>query len=105
LRKKNPAWSKGGIRAGIDFKLYFKMPMNPYVGVGGEFGSRTFDTGSVFSSDIVARLGLEQKIFGLKFSPTSYLNSTLFVEGKYNYCISNDFNYLVPFVGLRFHFL
>lgn len=105
IEKKNPTWSKGGVRTGIDFKLYFKMPMNPYFGIGGELGSRKLDSGNVFSSDIVARIGLEQKIFGVKFSPTSYLNSTLFVEGKYNQCITHDFNYLLPSAGLRFHFL
>lgn len=105
VEKRNPNWERGGVRAGIDAKLYFKMPLNPYVGIGAELGTRTLDGSSDFYPDVVARFGIEQKLFGIKFSPTSFLNSAFFVEGKFNKCITSDFSYFLPSFGLRFHFL
>ena len=105
MEKRDSTWEKGGLRAGLDFKIYFKTTMNPYFGLGAETGYRTFDGNKNFHTDIVGRFGIEQKLFGLKLSPTSYVNTTLFIEGKFNKCITADFSYFLPSAGLRFHFL
>ncbi|HOP03081.1 MAG TPA: hypothetical protein PL017_03565 [Tenuifilaceae bacterium] len=105
VENRNPTWSMGGMRAGIDLKLYFRMPLNPYVGVGGEVGSRKFNGESGFYPDIVGRFGVEQKILGVKVSTTSVVNATLFIEGKFNKGLTSDFNYFLPAAGFRFHFL
>ena len=105
VENRNPTWSMGGIRAGIGLKLYFRVPLNPCVGDGGEAGTRKFNGESGFYPDIVGRFGIEQKIVGVKVSTTSVVNATLFVEGKFNKGINNDFTYFLPSAGFRFHFL
>lgn len=99
-------WEKGGIRGNIDFKLYFPIYLlNPYVGVGGETGTRVIENKKAFSSDVVGRIGVEQKILGLRTSTKSLLHASIFIEGKYNHGITHKYSYLLPTIGIRVHFL
>jgi hypothetical protein len=105
IHKQNSTWEKGGTRGAIDLKVYFPMSPNPYIGIGGEIGSRKIDGAMGFNSDLVGRIGIEQKIVGVKTSTKSLLNVSLYVEGKYNYGLTKDFSYFLPTAGIRFHFL
>ena len=105
IEKSNSNWKSGGTRFGLDIKFYFPIPLNPYIGVGAEGGSRNLNGALDFYPDVVGRIGIEQKILGVKLSSTSSLNATVFIDGKYNKCLTNGFNYFLPCVGLRIHFL
>jgi hypothetical protein len=105
IQKQNSTWEKGGTRGAIDLKVYFPMRPNPYIGIGGEIGSRKIDGDLGFNSDLVGRVGVEQKILGVKTSTKSLLHVSLYLEGKYNYGLTNDFSYFLPTAGVRFHFL
>lgn len=98
-------WESGGIRYGLDLKFHIPIFLNPYIGVGAEGGSRKLDGKLGFYPDAVVRLGIEQKILGIKLSSNSSLNATIFIDGKANKCLTNDFMYILPSVGVRFHFL
>lgn len=101
----NDSWKSGGIRYGIDLKFYIPILFNPYIGIGAEGGTRNLDGKTSFYPDAIARIGIEQKILGVKLSTKSSLNITLFADGKFNYCLTKDFNYFLPGFGARFHFL
>jgi hypothetical protein len=106
IEKKNENWQKGGTRAGLDLKYYFPMGFStPYLGIGGEVGTRNASNESSFSSDLVGRIGIEGKLFGVRTSAKSMLHGSVFIEGKYNYGLNSEFGYLVPMAGLRIHFL
>jgi len=105
LIKKTNSWESGGIRYGIDLKFYIPIFLNPYLGFGIEGGTRNLNGSLGFYPDAVARLGIEQKILGVKLSSSSSLNATIFIDGKANKCITNDFYYFLPSLGLRLHFL
>lgn len=98
-------WKSGGVRYGIDLKLYIPIVLNPYIGFGVEGGTRNLNDKLEFYPDAVARIGIEQKILGIKLSSTSSLNATIFVDGKFNKCLTEDFSYILPSFGIRFHFL
>lgn len=98
-------WKSGGIRYGIDLKLYIPIFFNPYIGFGAEGGTRTLNGKDDFYPDAVVRLGIEQKVAGIKLSTNSSLNITIFADGKFNKCITEDFSYILPSFGVRFHFL
>lgn len=98
-------WESGGIRYGLDLKFHIPIFLNPYIGVGVEGGSRKLDGKLGFYPDAVVRLGIEQKILGIKLSSNSSLNATIFIDGKANKCLTNDFMYILPSAGVRFHFL
>ncbi len=98
-------WESGGIRYGLDLKFYIPIILNPYLGFGVEGGSRNLNGSLSFYPDAVVRLGIEQKVLGIKMSSTSSLNATIFIDGKVNKCMSNDFMYILPSVGVRFHFM
>ncbi len=104
LRKIN-GWESGGIRYGIDLKLYIPIILNPYIGIGAEGGSRNLYGSLDFYPDAVGRIGIEQKILGVKLSSTTSLNATIFIDVKYNKCLTKNFSYILPCFGLRFHFL
>lgn len=104
-RQNNETWEKGSIRYGIDAKFYLPIALNPYFGFGIEGGNRTLNNESTFSPDFVARIGLEQKIAGIKLSTRSALNITFFIDGKLNKCLNADFVYIMPSLGLRFHWI
>ncbi|HOU75389.1 MAG TPA: hypothetical protein PLW22_11600 [Tenuifilum sp.] len=104
-RQNNKTWEKGSIRYGIDAKFYLPIALNPYFGFGIEGGNRTLNNESTFSPDFVARIGLEQKIAGIKLSTRSALNITFFIDGKLNKCLNVDFVYIMPSLGLRFHWI
>ncbi|OFY04091.1 MAG: hypothetical protein A2W99_11140 [Bacteroidetes bacterium GWF2_33_16] len=103
--KESEIWESSGIRYGIDFKFYIPIFLNPYFGIGVEGGDRKLLGKSGFYPDAVARIGVEQRIFGIKTSNKSSLNTTIFIDGKYNKCLTDDFYYILPSAGLRFHFL
>ncbi len=103
--KKINNWESGGIRYGLDFKFYIPIFLNPYLGFGVEGGDRKLNGILDFYPDAVVRLGIEQKILGIKMSSASSVNATIFIDGKVNKCITNDFMYILPSVGVRFHFL
>ncbi|MHC1704964.1 MAG: hypothetical protein AB9846_13730 [Tenuifilaceae bacterium] len=105
VEKGNTSWSSGGNRYGIDLKFYIPIILNPYFGFGVEGGTRNFNGKSDFYPDGVARIGIEQKVLGIKLSSTSSLNATIFVDAKYNKCLTEDFSYILPCFGVRFHFL
>jgi hypothetical protein len=87
IEKGNDSWQYGGTRFGLDIKFYFPIILNPYIGVGAEGGSRNLNG-------------------TLDFYPsTSSLNATIFVDGKYNKCLTKEFSYFLPCFGVRFHFL
>lgn len=98
-------WKSGGIRYGVDLKFYIPIVLNPYIGFGVEGGTRNLNDKLEFYPDAVARIGIEQKILGIKLSSTSSLNATIFVDGKFNKCLTEDFSYILPSFGIRFHFL
>ncbi|MBC7124742.1 MAG: hypothetical protein H5T24_03860 [Bacteroidales bacterium] len=104
-RQNNETWEKGSLRYGIDTKFYLPILLNPYIGFGIEGGKRKLDGESSFSPDFVARIGLEQKIAGIKLSTRSALNITFFIDGKLNKCLNADFIYIMPSLGLRFHWI
>lgn len=103
--QNNEAWEKGNLRYGIDTKFYLPIVLNPYFGLGIEGGNRTLENESSFSPDFVARIGLEQKVVGIKLSTKSALNITFFVDGKLNKCLNANFMYIMPGLGLRFHWI
>jgi hypothetical protein len=103
--KESESWESSGIRYGIDFKFYIPIFLNPYIGIGVEGGNRKLLGESGFYPDAIARIGIEQRIFGIKTSNKSSLNTTIFIDGKYNKCLTDDFYYILPSAGLRFHFL
>ncbi len=105
MLKEIEGWESGGIRYGIDFKFYIPIFLNPYVGFGAEGGERRFMGKSVFYPDAIARIGIEQRVFGIKTSNKSSLNGTIFIDGKFNKCLTEDFFYILPSFGVRFHFL
>jgi len=105
IEKGNTSWSSGGIRYGTDFKFYIPIILNPYFGFGVEGGTRNFKGKSDFYPDVLARIGIEQKVLGIKLSSTSSLNITIFMDAKYNKCLTEDFSYILPCFGARFHFL
>lgn len=105
MLKEIEGWESGGIRYGIDFKFYIPIFLNPYIGFGAEGGDRKLFGKSAFYPDAVARIGIEQRVFGIKTSSKSSLNATIFVDGKFNKCLSEDFFYILPSLGMRFHFL
>lgn len=98
-------WEKGSLRYGMDLKFYFPIVLNPYIGIGAEGGSRALDGITKFNPDAVFRIGLEQKVLGIKTSTKSSLNITLFVDGKFNKCLTSDFMYIMTSGGVRFHWL
>ncbi len=98
-------WEFGGIRYGVDIKFHIPIFLNPYFGVGVEGGDRKLNGAFDFYPDAVVRLGVEQKVLGIKLSSNSSLNATIFIDGKANKCLTNDFMYILPSVGVRFHFL
>lgn len=105
MLKEIEGWESGGIRYGLDFKFYIPIFLNPYLGFGAEGGERKLfgKSGSYF--DAIARIGIEQRVFGVKTSNKSSLNGTIFIDGKFNKCLSEDFFYILPSFGIRFHFL
>lgn len=105
IEKGNETWESGGFRYGIDVKFYFPIFLNPYIGFGAEAGTRKLNGVSDFSPDFIVRIGIEQKVAGIKLSSRSFLNITIFVDGKYNRSINEDFSYILPTCGIRFHFL
>jgi len=105
IEKVNENWKSGRIRYGIDLKLYIPVILNPYVGFGAEGGSRNLNGKLDFYPDAIARVGIEQKVLGIKLSSTSSLNATIFVDCKFNKCLTEDFTYILPTFGVRFHFL
>ena len=105
IEEGNNTWKSGGTRFGMDVKFYFPIILNPYIGIGAEGGTRNLNNASEFYPDAIARIGVEQKILGIKLSSTSSLNATIFVDGKYNKCLSKEFSYFLPCFGVRFHFL
>lgn len=104
-KQNSIAWKSGGFRYGIDAKFYLPFKLNPYFGIGVEGGSRVLDGNNSFSPDFIVRIGLEQKIAGVKLSTRSALNITLFADGKLNKCLKADFMYTMPSIGIRFHWL
>lgn len=105
LIKKNTTWISGGTRFGVDFKYYIPFYLDGYLGAGYEGGQRNIDGLTQFHSDVVGRIGVEFKILGVKLSTKSKLNARVFVEGKYNKCITTDFWYFLPNFGLKFHLI
>ena len=59
-------WEKGSLRYGLDLKFYIPIILNPYIGIGAEGGTRTLDGKEEFQPDVVGRIGMEQKIVGVK---------------------------------------
>lgn len=105
LLKNINSWESGGIRYGLDLKFYIPIFLNPYLGFGGEVGARNINGTLDFYPDAIARIGLEQKVLGVKLSNKSSLNATIFIDGKYNKCLTSDFSYILPSIGVRIHFL
>jgi hypothetical protein len=105
IDKKNTDWKSGGTRYGLDIKFYFPLPLNPYIGIGAEGGTRNIKNTLDFYPDAIIRVGIEQKVLGVKLSSNSSLNATIFIDGKYNKCLTNSFSYILPSFGVRFHFL
>lgn len=105
MLKEVEGWESGGIRYGIDFKFYIPIFLNPYIGFGAEGGERKLFGKSGFYPDAIARIGIEQRVFGIKTSNISSLNGTIFLDGKFNKCLTDDFFYILPSIGIRFHFL
>lgn len=105
LSKNDSTWEKGGIRIGLDLKGYIPFYFNPYVGIGYEGGSRYLAGSKNNYSDMVFRLGLEQKIGQIRYSRNTTLIFRAFFEGKYNSCLNADYKYLSSVVGLRLHFI
>lgn len=103
--KKVNNWESSGLRYGFDLKFYIPIFLNPYLGFGAEGGDRKLNGTIDFYPDVVARIGVEQKVLGIKLSSTSSLNATIFIDGKYNKCLTKDFSYFLPCIGVRFHFL
>lgn len=104
-RQNTKVWEQGSLRYGIDAKFYLPIVLNPYFGFGIEGGDRTLDNKYSFSPDFIARIGIEQKVAGIKLSTRSALNITFFVDGKLNKCLNADFIYIMPGLGLRFHLI
>lgn len=105
LLKEIEGWESGGVRYGLDFKFYIPIFLNPYLGFGAEGGNRKFNGKSGFYPDAVARFGIEQRVFGFKTSSKTSLNATVFVDAKFNKGFNEDFYYILPSLGIRFHFL
>ncbi|MFO8023163.1 MAG: hypothetical protein R6U65_11895 [Perlabentimonas sp.] len=105
INENNPTWDSGGFRFGLDFKIYLPIALNPYLGIGTELGTRSINSSSGFYPDLVGRFGIEQKLLGVKISTRSLFHMSFFIEGKYNYCLTEDYTMLLPTGGLRFHFL
>lgn len=105
MLKEIEGWESGGIRYGFDFKFYIPIFLNPYIGFGAEGGDRKLFGKSGFYPDAIVRLGVEQRVFGFKTSNKTSLNATIFVDAKFNKCLSEDFFYILPSFGVRFHFL
>lgn len=105
IERKHSEWKRGGMRAAIDLKIYFPLPFNPYIGLGSELGNRYLNSNLAFHTDAVGRVGIEQKMLGIRTSSSSNLHASLFVEGKYNHCLTANFKYLLPSFGIRLHFL
>lgn len=104
-RQNSVDWKSGGIRYGMDIKFYFPIALNPYIGVGIEGGKRNLAERNEFSTDVVARIGLEQKLAGIKISTSSAINITVFLDGKLNKSVNSDFMYAMPGFGVRLHWL
>ncbi|HDP75985.1 MAG TPA: hypothetical protein ENN49_08965 [Bacteroidales bacterium] len=83
-KQNTTIWEKGSFRYGIDAKFYISIVLNPYFGFEIEGRNRTLDNENAFSPDFIARIGLEQKVAGIKLFTRSALNITFFVYGKLN---------------------
>ena len=105
ILKKINNWETGGLRYGLDLKFHIPVFLNPYIGFGVEGGDRKLNGTLEFYPDAVVRIGIEQKVLGIKLSSSSSLNATIFIDGKANKCLTNNFMYILPSVGVRFHFL
>ncbi len=105
LKNSNKGWEAGGTRLGLDIKFYFPILLNPYFSFGCESGTRYFNSKSEINTDLFGSIGVEQKLFGLKLSTRSSLNTGIFLDAKYNRCINNNFSYFLPCFGFRVHFL
>jgi len=98
-------WKREALRYGVDLKFYLPIFLNPYIGIGAEGGVRELEGEEEFQPDIVGRLGMEQKVIGIKLSSSTSLNITIFVDAKINKSINADFMYIMPNGGVRFHWL
>ena len=98
-------WKKGSFRYRLDLKFYIPIILNPYIGIGAEGGNRSLNGEEMFQPDVIGRIGIEQKILGVKLSTSSSLNITLFADAKINKSINADFMYIMPSGGIRFHWL
>lgn len=105
IKQNNTNWDSGGLRLSLDFKIHLPIVFNPYLGFGAEIGTRSIKSSSGFYPDLVGRFGIEHKLLGIKISSRSLFHMSLFIEGKYNYCLTEDYTMLLPTGGLRFHFL
>lgn len=103
--QNNVELGKDNIRYGLDLKFYLPIFLNPYIGIGAEGGTRTINDTKEFHPDAILRIGLEQKVLGIKLSTKSSLNITIFIDGKFNKCLTSNYKYIMPGGGIRFHLL
>lgn len=103
--QNNVELGKDNFRYGLDLKFYLPIFLNPYIGIGAEGGTRTVDGTKKFYPDAILRIGLEQKVLGIKLSTKSSLNITIFIDGKFNKCLTSNYKYIMPGGGIRFHLL
>jgi hypothetical protein len=108
LSKFDSTWTKGGIRVGIDYLWFFPVRLNkarPYFGLGIEGGIRNIKGESIFSYDAIAKVGNEWNFMTMRWSRKTSSMFSFFIEVKYNYCITSEFNYVLPSAGIKLHLL
>lgn len=103
LANQDSSWLPGGFRFGLDLKYHFPFIFNPYLSAGYEGGTRAIVSMKNFQSDLVFRLGGEQKVAGFRLSRNNSMIIRLFAEAKYNHCLTYNCTYLSGNFGLRFH--
>lgn len=95
-------WS-GGQRVSAVIRYHIPMPLSLYFGFGYEGGTRILDGISQFNHDATGNIGFEFKFFNKMLTKKAILGTNIFVEAKGNYCLTNNFYYILPAFGLKFH--
>lgn len=108
LSKFDSTWTKGGVRLGVDYIWFIPVKSDkarPYFGLGIEGGLRNIKDESNFSYDAIAKVGIEWNFMAMRWSRKTSSMFSFFIEVKYNYCITSEFNYVLPSAGIKFHLL
>jgi hypothetical protein len=98
IENKTLKWEQGGYRGNISLLYFpdFRIKSNRFfLGGGIESGTRKIDSEQLFQTDFIAKLGWEYSFLPITGAPIVARLSL-----KYNKCLSYDFFYLLPTIGI-----